>query len=89
VYSYGLLERVMDAAIAAQPDWVIAAASAQAERIMDAGDAQHYYHAVEWLRRARDAFRAAGRPGDWQGYLSSIRAKHGRKYKLMGLIEKL
>jgi uncharacterized Zn finger protein len=89
VYSYGLLERVMDAAIATRPDWVIKAASAQAERIMDAGDAQHYHHAVDWLRRARDAFRAAGRPADWQGYLSSIRTKHGRKYKLMGLIEGL
>ncbi len=88
-YSYGLLERVMDAAITTRPDWVIKAASAQAERIMDAGDAQRYHYAVDWLRRARDAFRAAGRPTDWQGYLSSIRAKHGRKYKLMGLIERL
>jgi len=88
-YSYGLLERVMDAAIPTRPDWVIKAASAQAERIMDAGDAQHYHHAVDWLRRAGAAYQAAGRPADWQGYLSSIRAKHGRKYKLMGLIERL
>jgi uncharacterized Zn finger protein len=88
-YDYGLLERVMDAAIATRPDWVIEAASAQAERIMDAGDAQHYNHAVGWLRRAREAYRAAGRQTDWQGYLGAIKTKHGRKYKLMGLIQGL
>jgi uncharacterized Zn finger protein len=88
-YSYGLLERVIDAAIATRPDWAIKAASTQAERIMDAGDAQHYDRAVDWLRRARDAFRSAGRQADWQGYLSSIRTKHGRKYKLMGLLKGL
>ena len=88
-YHHMALGRVMDAALATRPDWVIQAASAQAERIIDAGDAQHYDVAVEWLRRTREAFRAAGRQGDWQGYLQSIRLKHGRKYKLMGLLERL
>jgi uncharacterized Zn finger protein len=88
-YGYGLLERVMDAAIATRPDWVIKAASAQAERILDAGDAKHYDHAVGWLRRARDAYRAAGRLSDWQSYLREIKTQHGRKYKLMGLIQGL
>jgi uncharacterized Zn finger protein len=88
-YGYGLLERVMDAAIATRPDWVIEAAKAQAERIMDAGDAKHYDHAVGWLRRARDAYRAAGRATDWQSYLGSIKNTHGRKYKLMALIQGL
>jgi uncharacterized Zn finger protein len=88
-YGYGLLERVMDAAIATRPDWVIKAANAQAERIMDAGQAQHYEHAVSWLRRAREAYRAAGRMADWQGYLGALKTKHGRKYKLMGLIQGL
>lgn len=88
-YGYGLLERVMDAAIATRPDWVITSAKAQAERIMDAGDAKNYDHAVGWLRRARDAYRAAGRATDWQGYLGSIKNTHGRKYKLMGLLQGL
>jgi uncharacterized Zn finger protein len=83
------LHRVMDAALATRPDWVIKAASTQAERIIDAGDAQHYDAAVDWLRRARDAFKSAGRTDDWQGYLSSIKTKHGRKYKLMGLLGRL
>ena len=88
-YGYGLLERVMDAAIATRPDWVIESAKAQAERIMGAGDAKHYDHAVGWLRRARDAYRVAGRATDWQGYLGAIKTTHGRKYKLMGLLQGL
>ncbi len=88
-YGYGLLERVMDAAITTRPDWVITSASAQAERIMNAGDAKHYDDAVGWLRRARDAYRAAGRPPDWKAYLAEIKATHGRKYKLMGLLQGL
>ncbi|MEO7911475.1 MAG: SWIM zinc finger family protein [Roseiflexaceae bacterium] len=86
-YGYGLLERVMDAAISTRPDWVINAARAQAERIISAGDAKHYDAAVGWLRRARDAYRAADQPADWQGYLSAIKTTHGRKHKLIGLLQ--
>jgi len=88
-YPTGLLERVMDVAVGPRPGWVIKAAIAQAEQIMRAGDAQHYEQAVGWLRRARDAFRADGRPAEWQAYLAEVRAKYGRKYKLMGLIERM
>jgi uncharacterized Zn finger protein len=88
-YGYGLLERVMDVAIPTRPDWVIKAARAQAERIMDAGDAQHYNAAVDWLRRARDAYRAAGNAAAWQSYLGALKDTHRRKYKLMGLIQAL
>jgi uncharacterized Zn finger protein len=68
---------------------VIKAARTQAEQIMNTGDAKHYDAAVGWLRRARDAYRAAGHPADWQSYLGAIKAAHGRKYKLMGLIQGL
>jgi uncharacterized Zn finger protein len=86
--SYGLLERVMDAAIQPRPDWVIEAARKQAERIMDAGDAQHYHYAVQWLERAQAAYRAANREAEWRTYLSEIRNRHQRKYKLIGMLEK-
>jgi uncharacterized Zn finger protein len=56
---------------------------------MDAGKAQSYHHATNWLRRARDAYRIAGRQAEWQRYLNEIREKHGRKYKLMGLLSGL
>lgn len=42
---------------------------ARAEVITDAGDAKHYDSAVEWLRRARAAYQAAGRPEAWATYL--------------------
>ena len=83
------MARVMDAATSARPDWVIDAATRQAAEIIDRGAAQHYDDAVAWMRRARAAYRAANRVADWQLYLLSVRAKHGRKYKLMGLIDKL
>ena len=87
--SYGLLERVMDAAITHRPDWVIQAATSQAERIMNAGKAERYDRAVNWLKHARDAYRAGGRETDWREYLRAVRQKHGRKYKLMGLMDQL
>lgn len=83
------LARVMDAALASRPDWVIAAATARAVAIIDAGKAQYYDSAVEWLRRARAAYQAAGRQPEWQAHLQGLRAQHGRKYKLMGLLDQL
>lgn len=83
------LVRVMDAAIASRPEWVIQQASKQAENIMDAGKAQHYDQAIEWLRRARSAYRAADNTREWKTYLSKLREAHGRKYKLMGLLDGL
>ncbi len=59
----------------------------QAERIIEAGQAKYYHHAVDWLEKARSAYRAAGREVDWQTYLAEIRTRHGRKYKLMGLLK--
>ncbi|MEI7768714.1 MAG: hypothetical protein WCI67_01940 [Chloroflexales bacterium] len=56
---------------------------------MNGGKAQHYDRAVSWLRRARDAYRAAGQPDDWARYLADVRTTHGRKYKLMGLLKGL
>jgi len=85
--SYADLERVMDAVVAHRPDWVIQAARRQAERIMNAGQAKYYHHAVGWLERARAAYRAAGHEDEWQAYLCDIRTQHGRKYKLMGMLE--
>jgi uncharacterized Zn finger protein len=80
---------VMDAATATRPDWVITTATARAEAITEAGDAKHYDSAVEWLRRARAAYQAAGRPEVWATYLQNLRAKHGRKHKLMDLLNLL
>ena len=86
--SYDQLERVMDAVVEHRPEWVIQAACRQAERIIEPGKAKHYHHAVNWLDRARKAYQAAGREDEWRAYLREVRARHGRKYKLMGMLEK-
>ena len=76
----------MDAVVEHRPDWVIKAACHQAERIIDAGKAKYYRHAVDWLEQARRAYRAAGREADWQEYLGETRARHSRQYKLVGML---
>jgi uncharacterized Zn finger protein len=77
----------MDAVLEHRPDWVIQASRQQAERIIEAGQSKYYDHAVDWLGRARAAYQAAGRETEWQAYLREIRTRHGRKYKLMGMLE--
>ena len=85
---YGILERLADAAVEHRPDWVIQLARGQADRIMDAGKADRYDYAVNWLGRARAAYRAAGREAEWRACLTAIRTRHGRKYKLMALLDR-
>jgi len=87
--SYDLIERVMDAALADRPEWVIRVASRQAERIINAGKSKYYHHAVDWLRRAQMAYQVEGREAEWRAYLAEIRDRHGRKYKLMQMLRTL
>ncbi len=84
---YDLLERVMDAVVEYRPEWVIGAARRHAERIIEPGQSKYYHHAISWLTRARMAYQAAGREADWRAYLGEIRTNHGRKYKLMRMLE--
>jgi uncharacterized Zn finger protein len=84
---YGpLLHRVMAAAIAEYPDWVIENARGRAERIIDRGKAEIYDHAVNWLDKMHDAYRASGRLAEWRAYRAQITQLHGRKYKLMTMM---
>ena len=86
---FDTLKKVADAAIETRPEWTIATAREQAERIMDEGRSQLYHHAVDWLARARDAYRAAGREAEWQSYLAELQKKHQRKYKLIPMLQQL
>lgn len=86
-YHADLIHRVMDAAIAHKPDWVIANASKRAEKIMDAGKAEYYKHAVDWLQKARAAYLESGRGSDWSNYKENLIQQHARKRKLMGLFK--
>jgi uncharacterized Zn finger protein len=80
-----IIHRVMKAAIPHNPDWVIANTRRRAESIMNAGKAEHYYHAVEWLKKARAAYLESGRKADWSNYKAELMQTHTRKRKLMGL----
>lgn len=86
-YQGELVREVMAAAIHQRPDWVIENASRRAEEIMDAGKANAYHHAVEWLRQARAAYLASGQPAAWQTYRSQLLGRHARKYKLVGMLK--
>jgi uncharacterized Zn finger protein len=82
-----LMQLVMDAAISHQPEWVIAKAIRPAEDIMNRGKAESYQEAVNWLTRARAAYIQSGRQAEWQAYCAQLVVTHGRKRKLMGLIQ--
>ncbi|WP_310489559.1 SWIM zinc finger family protein [Chamaesiphon sp. VAR_69_metabat_338] len=82
-----LTQLVMDAAMSSRPEWVIATAIPPAEDIMNRGKAEAYQEAVNWLARARTAYLESGRQGEWQQYRDRLVLTHGRKRKLMGLID--
>jgi uncharacterized Zn finger protein len=82
-----LIQVVMDAAIAHRPEWVIAKAIPPAEEIMNRGQAESYQEAVNWLTKARAAYIQAGQKSEWRKYHAQLMATHGRKRKLMSLME--
>lgn len=86
-YQAGLIRRVMEAAISQRPEWVIENARKRAEEIMNAGKANAYHHAIEWLSEARAAYRASDRQSEWSAYRARLMEIHGRKYKLMGMLK--
>lgn len=86
---YRMIRRVAEEAVASRPEWVIQTCREQADEIMDHGMAQYYGTAVDWLRTARRAYRAAGRQAEWNDYLSDLIEKHRRKRKLRPMLEQL
>ena len=86
---YALIGRVADAAIDAEPVWVIATSRAQAEQIMDGGHSAAYDDAARWLARMKAASRVAGKDDEFRTYLAETIGKHHRKYKLVPLLRQL
>jgi uncharacterized Zn finger protein len=87
-YEATLIHRVMDVAMSQRPDWVIENARHRAEEIMNRGKADAYHHAVEWLGKVKGAYQVSGRQAEWLVYYQQLVQTHGRKYKLMGLLQK-
>ena len=84
-----LRERVADAALPSHPEWVIATSRREAESIMDRGKSEYYLSAAHWVRRARDAYRVAGREAEWVAYKAHLLTEHSRKYRLVPLLKAL
>ncbi|WP_341530453.1 SWIM zinc finger family protein [Nostoc sp. UHCC 0302] len=88
-YHSELIHRVMNAAIIHNPGWVIANACRRAEKIMNAGKAEYYDLAVEWVKKARAAYLESGRKVEWLSYRDNLMQTHARKRKLMGMFKQV
>jgi uncharacterized Zn finger protein len=89
--SHTLVAQMVDAALQSQShlEWVMQACQKQAEPIMNGGKAQYYHAAATWLSKAHTAYRALEREKEWQAYLSELLSRHGRKYKLVPMLQAL
>lgn len=87
--NYDLLRRLMKAAMTSHPDWVIRRSRKEADEIMDAGRANAYDSAAEWLGLTRQAFVHNDRSAEWTALINALIQRHTRKYKLRPLLEKL
>ena len=83
------VKEMVQATRAAYPDWAIGQCVKQAEPIMDEGKARYYHHALRWLSKARQAYRAADHEAEWQAYLKTLIDKHARKHSLRPGLEAL
>jgi uncharacterized Zn finger protein len=88
-HGYDLIRRVADAAMDARPEWVIQVCRQQAEPIMDGNKSQYYDKAVDWLARARMAYRRLDREQEWQTYLTERLDLHHRQRKLVPMLKTL
>ena len=83
------IEKVIEAVKVDYPKWAFQQCQSRAEAIMDAGQANNYRIAADWLRRGRDILLSAGENEIWETYLNLVMDKHQRKYKLMPMLREL
>jgi uncharacterized Zn finger protein len=83
------IEKVIEAVKADYPKWAFRQCQIRAEAIMDAGQANNYRIAADWLRRGRDIMFSSGENEIWETYLHQVMDKHQRKYKLMPMLREL
>lgn len=83
------VEKVIEAVKGEFPGWAFRKCRHQAEEIMDAGKADRYAVAVQWLQRGREILLAAGQKAEWDAYFQALLEKHQRKYKLVPMLRRL
>ena len=86
---YTVVEPVVEAVWDDRTEWTIAACKDQAEPIIEDGQSDRYRHAVQWLRQAGKAARAANDLDTWREYVETLRDDHYRKYKLRPMLDDL
>jgi len=84
-----LIATVADTVLTRRPQWVRQACCRQAELLMDSGQAHKYQSAIEWLIRARAAYRFLRQEAEWETYLKALLKEHHRKSRLVPLLETL
>ena len=88
-YADSTLSQAIEMAREKHPDWAIGKCKKRAEVIMNAGKADRYYTAAEWLQRAYDIYKQHNRLTEWQDYYATVLDQHGRKYKLVPLLKQI
>lgn len=86
-YHTQLIFKVMDQVLESHSQWVIDNAKARAESIIERSHAKLYELAVQWLKRVHAAYLAMNQESEWLRYREELVKAHGRKRKLMGLME--
>jgi uncharacterized Zn finger protein len=86
-YATGDLLRMLAPTKEKYPDWGIQKCKNLAEAIMNAGKSGEYDTAVTWLRRAKEIYLHHQRQAEWRNYLDGLLAQHGRKYKLVPMLQ--
>ena len=78
-WSYSLIEKVADAVLSHRPDWVIRVSIKQAEGLIEKTQSKYYPAAARWLLKAKMAYLASGRQGEWQAYFSNLKTTYARR----------
>lgn len=88
-WDYRLVEKVADAVVTQQPDWVIQASRLQAEGLIERTQSKYYPHAARWLARMKQAYLQKGEPAEWEAYLSNLKNTYARRPALQSELKRL
>ena len=78
-FYYNLIAKVADAVVEYRPDWVIRVSIQQSDALIVKTQSKLYPIAVQWLRRAKQAYLQKGQIAEWKAYIASLRATYARR----------
>ncbi len=86
---YGLLEKVAEAVVPHQPEWVIRVSLSQSDHLIAKTQSKYYPTAGAWLDRAKRAYIQMGRQFEWQAYLAALKLQYARRPALQAVLRTL